>query len=64
MLAKICGDFDGHFKNQVIQNKAVNGMRNEKKDAYAKMKGLPDIFMKKHEIQNWLDPNSPLTRDG
>ena len=50
-------------KNQVIENKAVNEMLNEKKNAYAKMKVLPDIFMRTHEIQKWLGSNSPLTRD-
>ena len=50
-------------KNQVVENKAVNETLNEKKNTYAKMKVLPDIFMKTHEIQNWLGANSPLTRD-
>jgi hypothetical protein len=50
-------------KNQVVENKVVNETLNEKKNAYAKMKVLPDMSMKKHEIQNWLGSNSPLACD-
>jgi len=53
-------------KNQMIENNEVNKTENRlgkgEKDE-GKMKGLPNIFMKTNEMQDWLGAILPRTHD-
>jgi hypothetical protein len=49
------------LKARRLMNSLVG--KNGEKIEGSKMKGLPDIFIKTREIQNWLGLNSPLIRD-